>query len=147
MGFRDAVTVCFQDYWTFSGRASRSEYWWFFLFVVAGSLVLGGLDAILFGDDKLLGLSGLFSMFTFLPQTAAAWRRMHDSGRSGFFNLLPAIPLVPLVHSLLRPGISIDSTVAVILVVLAFLLSLAVLVLLILPSQPGRNRYDAAMPN
>ncbi|HUS52851.1 MAG TPA: DUF805 domain-containing protein [Thermohalobaculum sp.] len=147
MRFREAVAVCFQDYWTFSGRASRSEYWWFFLFIIVGSLVLALIDRALFGEDMLLGFGGLFSLFTILPQAAVAWRRMHDTGRSGFFNLLPGIPLVPVFHSVLRPGNSIDPSVVVILAGLAFILSLVVLVLLILPSQPGRNRYDTAAPD
>jgi uncharacterized membrane protein YhaH (DUF805 family) len=147
MGFREAVTVCFQDYWTFSGRARRSEYWWFMLFVVVGSVVLVGVDAVLFGEDMLLGLNGLFGLFTFLPQLAVAWRRMHDTGRSGFFNLMPGIPLVPLFHSILRPGNTIDPMVAIVLAGIAFILSLVVLVFLVLPSQPGRNRYDTAVPN
>jgi uncharacterized membrane protein YhaH (DUF805 family) len=147
MGFREAVTVCFQDYWTFSGRARRSEYWWFILFVVAGSVVLNGIDRVFFGRDMLLGLNGLFSLFTFLPQIAVSWRRMHDTGRPGFFNLLPGIPLVPLIHGLIRPDSTVDPTMAVVLAGLAVILSLVVLVFLVLPSQPGRNRYDAAVPD
>jgi uncharacterized membrane protein YhaH (DUF805 family) len=147
MGFREAVTVCFQDYWTFSGRARRSEYWWFILFIVTGSVVLNGIDRVFFGKDMLLGLNGLFGLFTFLPQIAASWRRMHDTGRPGFLNLLPGIPLVPLLHGLIRSGSTIDPAMAVILAGLVVILSLMVLVFLVLPSQPGRNRYDTAAPD
>ena len=64
MGFREAVTVCIQDYYTFSGRACRPECWWFFLFVVVGSVLLSAIDAVIFGEDMLLGLSGLFALLT-----------------------------------------------------------------------------------
>ena len=62
MGFREAVTVCIQDYHTFSGRARRSEYWWFILFVLGGNVLLSLIDAVIFGDDMLLGLNGLFAI-------------------------------------------------------------------------------------
>jgi uncharacterized membrane protein YhaH (DUF805 family) len=91
MGFRESVTVCIQDYWTFSGRARRPEYWWFALFVFAVSLLLSAIDAVIFGADTLMGFSGLFGLLTFLPQLAVSWRRMHDTGRPGWHVLLPYI--------------------------------------------------------
>ena len=49
MTFQDAIRTCFQKYVTISGRARRSEYWWWVLFVIAGSLAASVLDGILFG--------------------------------------------------------------------------------------------------
>lgn len=107
MGFTDAIKTCFGKYVTFSGRASRPEYWWFVLFVVLGSLATGILDSIVFGtgevtvtDDSFSADSGdgpistLFALATFLPGLAAAWRRMHDTGRSGLYVIYPLIATV-----------------------------------------------------
>lgn len=144
MRFRRAVIACFQDYWTFSGRASRSEYWWFFLFVIAGSLVLSILDRVLFGPRMLLGLNGLFAMLTFLPQMAVAWRRMHDVGRPGWCNLLPAIPLVPIFSSVAKPGASLEGPGAILLATAFLGLTIMVLIWLVTPGQPKPNRYGRA---
>jgi uncharacterized membrane protein YhaH (DUF805 family) len=146
MGFREAVTVCIQDYHRFSGRARRSEYWWFILFVTGSNVLLSLIDAALFGDDMLLGLSGLFVIFTFLPQIAVLWRRLHDTGRPGWFNFLPSIPLVALFSGALRSGGSIDSLVVLVLVCVSILLMITILVFLALPSQAGPNRFGPEPP-
>lgn len=146
MGFREAVTVCIQDYYTFSGRARRSEYWWFILFVIAGNAFLSVIDVVIFGDGMLLGLSGLFVMFTFLPQIAVLWRRLHDTGRPGWFNFLPSIPLVALFARVLRSDSSINTAVVLVLLSLSILLMIAILVFLALPSQPGENRFGQEPP-
>ncbi|HSF93392.1 MAG TPA: DUF805 domain-containing protein [Thermohalobaculum sp.] len=147
MGLREAVKVCFQDYYTFSGRATRSEYWWFILFCVIGSVILSTIDQIVFGANRLLGLSGLFGMLTLLPQIAVAWRRMHDIGRPGAMNLLPAVPLVPLLSGLLRGGSGVGGSLAVFLLGMSVVLMMVVVVMLILPSQPGANRYGDPAPD
>lgn len=68
MSFTESVSTCFKKYFVFSGRASRSEFWWFYLFCI-----------VLFP----LGI------FTFIPHLAVTVRRLHDTGRSGFFLLIP----------------------------------------------------------
>ena len=147
MGFREAVTVCIQDYYTFSGRARRPEYWWFFLFVVVGTLLLSAVDAVIFGEGMLLGLNGLFGLLTFLPQIAVSWRRMHDTGRPGWFNLLPAVPIVPLLIIGPRdPDSALDLGLAIVLMIMSVVLTIVVLVWLVLPSQPGLNRFGPEPP-
>lgn len=81
----EAVTSCFSRYATFSGRASRSEYWWWTLFVVL--VTVGGAMV----NDTL---SGLLSLATLLPFLAVAARRLHDIGRSGWWQLVGFIPLL-----------------------------------------------------
>ncbi len=141
MGFREAVTACIQDYYTFSGRARRPEYWWFFLFVIAGSVLLAVIDAVIFGEDMLLGLNGLFGLLTFLPQLAVSWRRMHDTGRPGWFNLLPVAPTVPLF--IIDSG---DPVPRLVLMFISVVVMIAVLVWLVLPSQPVPNRFGPKPP-
>ncbi len=147
MGFREAVTVCIQDYCTFSGRARRPEYWWFFLFFVVGTLLLSAVDAVIFGEGMLLGLNGLFGLLTVLPQIAVSWRRMHDTGRPGWFNLLPAVPIVPLL--IIGPGdpdSALDPGLAIVLMIMSVVLTIVVLVWLVLPSQPMPNRFGPEPP-
>jgi uncharacterized membrane protein YhaH (DUF805 family) len=85
MTFQESIQVCFNKYVDFSGRASRSEYWWFALFVFLGSSVLGIFS---------FWLNIIFLLATLLPQLAAATRRLHDTGRSGWWQLIGFIPLI-----------------------------------------------------
>jgi len=141
MGFREAVTVCIQDYYTFSGRARRPEFWWFFLFVVVGTLLLSAVDAVIFGEGMLLGLNGLFGLLTFLPQLAVSWRRMHDTGRPGWLNLLPVAPIV-----LLFTIDSGDPAPKLVLMFMSVVVMIAVLVWLVHPSQTMPNRFGPEPP-
>ena len=98
MSMKEAVTHVFQNYATFSGRARRSEYWYFALFIGLVSLVLGILGAAT-GKDGQPGtvfslLSGLWSLATLIPNLAVFWRRMHDIGKSGAWYFLGFVPLV-----------------------------------------------------
>jgi len=88
MTLQDAVKVCFSKYADFSGRASRAEYWWFFLFILLVSAATS-----LFSNT----LSGLFSLATLVPSIAAAARRLHDTNRSGWWQLIVLVPVVGLV--------------------------------------------------
>ena len=94
MGFADAVRSAFNKYATFEGRAARSEYWWFGLFVVVVSVVLGYIDAGIFHTTYAMGgsqagiLSGIFSLAVLLPSIAVAVRRLHDADRSGWWLLI-----------------------------------------------------------
>lgn len=93
MGFGEAIQSVFSKYATFSGRARRSEYWYFVLLQVIVTAVLNGLysatESAVF--SVLLLLSGLV---TLVPGIAVFWRRMHDIGRSGAYYFLGLIPLV-----------------------------------------------------
>lgn len=95
MDFQTAVKTCFQKYVTFSGRASRSEFWWFTLFIVIASIIFGILDGILVGFDSLYSpFSNLFSLATFLPGLAVTARRLHDVDRTAWWLLLILVPIV-----------------------------------------------------
>lgn len=85
MNFEDAIRTCFTKYADFNGRASRGEYWWFVLFsvlaMVAASVLGRALPAFV-----VLGM--------FLPMLAAGVRRLHDTDRSGWWMLIPFVPVV-----------------------------------------------------
>ena len=93
MDFQTSVKTCLNKYATFSGRAQRSEYWWFALFLLAGSILLTIVDNIL-GMGALSPLSSLFSLATLIPSLAAGCRRLHDIDKSGWWQLLIIIPLI-----------------------------------------------------
>lgn len=84
MGFVDAIKFGFAHYVTFSGRAARSEFWYWTLFTVIASIVAGIIDGILG-----LGIVGfLVSLGLFLPSLAVGARRLHDIDRSGWWLLI-----------------------------------------------------------
>ncbi|MEJ6390500.1 DUF805 domain-containing protein [Gymnodinialimonas ulvae] len=87
--FGEAIRVCFSKYVTFSGRASRSEYWFFVLFLVLAGIGATIIDAILFPGSLTSETGGPFnavlSLATLLPSLAVSWRRLHDTDRSGWW--------------------------------------------------------------
>ena len=99
MDFHAAVNTCFQKYVEFNGRATRSEYWYFVLFLLGIGLVLAVVDGTVygFGEHGSQPFSSVFSLVTFLPSLAVAVRRLHDIGRSGWWILIALIPLVGAV--------------------------------------------------
>ena len=97
MTFTEAIQSVFSKYATFDGRARRSEYWYFVLFTMLVNVVLNVGTTLTGGSHfswVFTGASGLFSLATLIPSLAVAWRRMHDIGKSGVWNLLVLIPLV-----------------------------------------------------
>ncbi|MFB6722442.1 DUF805 domain-containing protein [Kribbella sp. NPDC056345] len=86
-----------KQYAVFSGRARRKEYWMYTLFWAIGYIVLGVVDQILGTHQKnTFGglLAGLFSLALLLPSIGVAIRRMHDTGRSGWWILINLVPCV-----------------------------------------------------
>ena len=105
MGFADAIRSAFSNYVTFSGRARRAEYWWFGLFCMLGNVIAGVLDGAIFGFDAVVepgmaayaapsALGAIFSLAVLLPSLAVTVRRLHDTGRSGWWLLIILIPVI-----------------------------------------------------
>jgi uncharacterized membrane protein YhaH (DUF805 family) len=93
MGFVDAVKSGFSNYVNFQGRARRSEYWFWFLFTFLLTFVASIIDGMM--GMYLLG--GLAFLATVLPSIAVAVRRLHDTGRSGFWLFIALVPLVGFI--------------------------------------------------
>lgn len=93
MKFDEAIKSGFTNYANFSGRARRSEYWFFALFNFLALLGAQVVDGILFGST-----TGLFYVVAvlglFIPSLSLAWRRLHDIGKSGGFVFIAFIPIV-----------------------------------------------------
>lgn len=86
-----------KKYATFSGRAQRSEYWYFIFFYFLITVVLALLDSMTgsFNGDSGYGLlSGLFSLAMIIPNIAVGVRRLHDTDRTGLWMLLAFIPII-----------------------------------------------------
>jgi uncharacterized membrane protein YhaH (DUF805 family) len=94
MDFGRSISTCLSKYATFSGRASRSEYWWFVLFTILVSSVAQILDALLAVSIGIAGLDLIATFALLIPSIAVAARRLHDTDRSGWWQLLLLIPLV-----------------------------------------------------
>ena len=116
-----AVRSCFHRYAGFSGRARRSEYWYFALFTLAVSAVAGLADRAIgseLGTGSGMGIVGLVtSLALLLPGLAVFWRRMHDIDRSGAWVLLWFVPVLGWI-----PAIVLCCT----------------------DSQPGHNRFGSS---
>ena len=78
--------MCLNKYVTFSGRASRSEYWYFFLFCVLLLLATTVVDMVIFGvGNKVSPITALTQLALLLPYLAVGVRRLHDTNRSGWW--------------------------------------------------------------
>ncbi len=97
MDFKTSIETCLlKKYKDFSGRASRSEYWYFFLFYFLVMILLNIAVAILPQTIGML-LMTVVMFGVILPSTAVAVRRLHDIDKSGWFLLLSLIPLINFV--------------------------------------------------
>jgi uncharacterized membrane protein YhaH (DUF805 family) len=94
MSFSEAVSTVFSKYAVFSGRAGRPEFWWFVLFNLIASLILGVVDHAIFGREVL---GAIYSIGVILPGLAVSVRRLHDIGRSGWWLLIGMIPVVGIL--------------------------------------------------
>ena len=109
MTLLESAQVCVAKYADFSGQATRSEYWWFFLAVVVGSAAASTVDP---------ALCALYSVAMVTPLIAVGARRLHDTNRSGWWQLLALVP---------------------------FFGALVVMILLALPGSSAPVRSDAAI--
>lgn len=144
MNFGEAVKTCFQKYFVFSGRARRSEFWWWVLFTVLASIVFGVLDVIVFsGVAEDIGPFGsLFSLATFIPSLAVTARRLHDTDRSGWWQLGYIVPLiVTAILAVLFLG-SGSGGLGGIIMVIGALATLGAFILLIVWLATDGQRHD-----
>jgi uncharacterized membrane protein YhaH (DUF805 family) len=123
MSFSEAVKSGFANYANFTGRSSRSAYWWFVLFVFAVELIpyIGLLSSTPATGEDVSGtyvfwavLIGVIWLALILPWLSAAVRRLHDTGRSGWWYFISLVPCIGFIW---------------------------LIILLVSPSTPGPNQY------
>jgi uncharacterized membrane protein YhaH (DUF805 family) len=83
MTFAESIRTCLTKYVDFNGTASRSEFWWFMLFVFIVAVALSLISAT---------IAGLFQLAMLLPCLAVGARRLHDTGKSAWWLLLWIVP-------------------------------------------------------
>jgi uncharacterized membrane protein YhaH (DUF805 family) len=96
-----------KKYATFSGRATRTEYWYFILFYILIFIGLVTIDCATgtFSSETGMGILGnVYSLIMFIPSLAATVRRLHDTGRSGWWLLVTIIPfgVIALIYLLTK---------------------------------------------
>jgi uncharacterized membrane protein YhaH (DUF805 family) len=98
LGFTDAISLCFRKYVTFSGRAGRSEFWYFMLFIFVAGVVATILDLTSFGgQNDIMPINTIFTLAVILPELSVSVRRLHDTDRSGWWVLISLIPLIGII--------------------------------------------------
>lgn len=105
-----------KNYVNFTGRSRRTAYWMFVLFNVLAIILANVIDNVLglAGDGGYGPLSMIYGLAVFLPGLALAIRRLHDTGRSGWWMLISFLPLIGLI---------------------------VLIVFFVQDSQPGSNQY------
>jgi uncharacterized membrane protein YhaH (DUF805 family) len=93
LGLPDAVRSVLSQYANFTGRARRSEFWWFYLAQVIASIVAGIIDGVI-GYPIFQIVVGLGLL---IPLLAVGARRLHDTGKSGWWQLIGIVPLVGII--------------------------------------------------
>ena len=112
MDFKTAINVCLKDkYVQFTGRASLSEFWWFFLFTFIISAILSALTSAFAGIKVMKIIMYIITIIVelvfLLPGLGVAFRRLHDVGKSGwwiFINLIPIVGQIIYIVILARKG-------------------------------------------
>ena len=90
MNFIESIQTCYKNFFDFSGRASKSEFWWFQLYAI----IIYGMMFVFQGD--LVLVFSILVIANIIPVYAAAVRRLHDTDKSGWMALISVIPLIGL---------------------------------------------------
>ena len=123
MGFGDAIKTAFAKFSTFEGRASRSEFWWFWLFVgIITAIPYALLFTAMPADGETVGgafwvwliLLIALALIFLIPYISVTVRRLHDTDHSGWWYWITLVPCIGGIW---------------------------LLILLVLPGTPGQNRF------
>ena len=112
LGFGEAISEGFRNIVTFNGRASRSAFWWFFL----GAIIIDLIGAVIGNAAHAVAIQYIIYVVVAIGTVSLAVRRLHDSGKSGFWWLIGFIPIIGTI---------------------------TLIVFYCLPGTPGPNKYDA----
>ena len=137
-----------EKYAEFSGRASRSEYWWFFLAIVVAYIVVSIVENIV-GLNQMMGPYGILSLLlllgTLVPSIAVGVRRLHDTNRSGWWILIALVPygLMALAGVMALAGAGALGLLAMmgLIGIVAMVGAVVLLIFMVLPGTPRDNNY------
>lgn len=154
MGFGQAITHVLRNYVNFRGRATRSEFWWFFLltfivyvalFIMSSVGIASSADPQLWGLLAQVGSTGTLVWFlaTIIPVSAVWFRRLHDSNKSGWWYVLTIMSgfggFIFVVLSALQNQVTF--MVGMVLGIASGIGGIVLLIFALLPSTSGPNRY------
>jgi uncharacterized membrane protein YhaH (DUF805 family) len=97
MTFSESISTVFSKYATTKGRATRSEYWWFYLFNVLVSLGATLMDYVMGGSVFASVFAFVWSLAVLVPSICVGIRRLHDINRSGWWIIVPIVSVVMLL--------------------------------------------------
>jgi uncharacterized membrane protein YhaH (DUF805 family) len=134
-----------KKYADFGGRASRAEYWWFWLAYMLLNVILQVLVRI----SAIFGLLGLLYLGILIPVIAVGVRRLHDTERTGWWLLAPFVPyaigIALVFRGAMTPGANplalFTFGPAMIFMLIGFVLALVVFIFTVLPGTKGPNRF------
>lgn len=162
MDMTKAAKLFFTNYFDFSGRASRGEFWWAYLAFFIVSTILFVVDGVIVGmifgftDNELLSIteneflstngffSNIFSLVTFIGWISLTSRRLQDNGHSGwwqlaYFSIIPTIIL--WVFFISADGNPVLLSFSIIFTIITLALYILILVWLILPPTEDENKW------
>ena len=119
MGFGQSISHVFSNLTNFNGRASRSEFWWWYLFIVIINIIVSIIENAVRGSWGVGILAWIVWIILTLATLAVGCRRLHDTGKSGWLQLLLILPCIG---------------------------SIILIIFWIMPSTPGANQYGESAP-
>lgn len=136
MEFRDAVKICLtKKYYSFKGRASRSEFWWFCLFTLLINIAVAIVGVMAPALASII--SAMQALWLLLPTVSVSTRRLHDRDFSGWWQALPVALMLPGLV-----GVAADADWLFILVAFAAVIaSIGLMVVYALKGTSGPNRF------
>lgn len=151
MDFGQSISTCYKKYFDFKGRARLSEYWWFALFsflIAIPTFIISLAMVITQSYIAVLVPWAFYLLIVGIPGVAVTVRRLHDMGQSGIWAFV-SYGLQIMTYVLPEPENSdfIDNIPAIIGNLFGGILSIAVFVMTLIPSQQKDNKYGPASTN
>ena len=142
----NAIRLFFKNYFNFTGRSSRSEYWWFLLAYLIITVVIAILEALIIGIDYAGSgvVSNLFNLVTLIGWLSLTARRLQDRGHTGWWQFAYLIPIIPLIYFGIlflfteNPAHAIS---AGLVVLLEIVILITLIIILCLPPKEDENKW------
>jgi uncharacterized membrane protein YhaH (DUF805 family) len=132
-----------ERYADFRGRASRAEYWWFYLATIIVGLVAEVADGTV-GSDEFGWIGGIVNLALIVPTIAVTVRRLHDTDRSGWWLVLGLVAIIGLVTIAVAGSFREEAGISPLMIVAGLatiVVAITLFVFMVLPGNEGPNRY------